>query len=223
MGTVLEVTVYHRIPLKDANLIISSRQYQTPRRYQDAWKRILQEHIDAGRLRPSSSPYSSPTFLVPCTDPTAEPRLVIDYRKLNKNTVRDQTPLPRIDDILADLGHGKIFGKIDMTMAFHQTRVHPDDIHLTAITTPLGLLEWTVMPMGGTNGPPTHQRRMYHALRHLIGKICHVYLDDIVIWSQTLKEHEENVHTVLQALQDACLLCSSKKTQLFTTRLEFLG
>jgi hypothetical protein len=219
----LPTDVYHRIRLKDANKTIAARQYQSPRKYREAWKRILQEHLDAGRLRPSSSAYASPAFLVPRTDPNAEPRLVIDYRELNKNTIRDRTNFPRIDEILADVGKGKIFGKIDMTMAFHQTRVHPDDIHLTAMTTPLGLLEWTVMPMGGTNAPATHQRRMYHALRHLIGKICHVYLDDIIIWSQTLDEHEHNIRAVMEALRAAALHCSIKKTQLFANRLEFLG
>jgi hypothetical protein len=156
--------VYHRIRLKDANQIITARQYQPPKKYKEAWKRLLQGHLDAGRLRPSSSNYSSPAFLI--AKPGADdPRWVNNYRRLNSNTVRDQTPLPRIDDILADCGKGKIFGKIDMTNAFYQTRVHPDDIHLTAIATPLGLYEWTVLPLGGTNGPATHQRRMYQALR----------------------------------------------------------
>jgi len=76
-----------------------------------------------------------------------------------------------------------------MTNSFFQTRVHLDDVHLTAISTPFGLYEWPVMPMGGCNAPATHQRRMTAALRHLIGKICHVYLDDIIIWSQTLDKH----------------------------------
>jgi hypothetical protein len=214
--------VYHRIRLKDANQIITARQYQTPKKYKEAWKRLLQGHLDAGRLRPSSSNYSSPAFLI--AKPGADdPRWVNDYRRLNSNTVRDQTPLPRIDDILADCGKGKIFGKIDMTNAFYQTRVHPDDIHLTAIATPLGLYEWTVLPLGGTNGPATHQRRMYQALREHIGVICHIYIDDIIIWSQDIEEHERNIRTVLQALRDNHLVCSSKKTKLFATRLEFLG
>ena len=98
-------------------------------------------------------------------------------------------PLPRISDILADCAKGKIWGKLDMTNSFFQTRVHPDDVKYTAVTTPFGLFEWTVMPQGCRNAPSTHQRRMNNALRPYIGKICHVYLDDIIIWSQTLDEH----------------------------------
>jgi hypothetical protein len=148
---------------------------------------------------------------------------VNDYRALNANTVPDNHPLPRIDEILRDCAKGKIFGKIDMTNSFFQTRIHPDDIKYTAIDTPEGLHEWTVMPQGGRNAPATHQRRMFIALRGLIGKICHAYLDDIIIWSQTVAEHAKNVKLVLDALRKACLFCSPKKTSLFCTEIDFLG
>jgi hypothetical protein len=95
--------------------------------------------------------------------------------------------------------------------------VHPDDIQYTAIATPLGLYEWTVMPQGGTNAPATHQRCMYLALKKYIGSICHVYLDDIIIWSQSMEEHENNLRLVLEALRPSHLYCSPKKTTLFAT------
>lgn len=110
-----------------------------------------------------------------------------------------------------------------MTNSFFQTKVHPDDMKLLAVHTPWGLYEWTVMPMGVRNAPAAHQRRMSTALRHLIGKICHVYLDDIIIWSQTLEEHEKNVRLVLDALRAAHLFCSLKKTSLFNLEIDFLG
>jgi len=110
-----------------------------------------------------------------------------------------------------------------MTNSFFQTRIHPDDIKYTAIDTPRGLHEWTVMPQGGRNAPATHQRRMFIALRGLIGKICHAYLDDIIIWSQTVSEHAWNVKLVLDALRKASLFCSPKKTSLFCTEIDFLG
>ena len=110
-----------------------------------------------------------------------------------------------------------------MTNTFFQTKVHPDDPKWLAVHTPWGLYEWLVMPMGVHNAPAVHQWRMMSALRHLIGRICHVYLDDIIIWSQTLEEHIQNVRTVLQALRDAKLFCSLKKTQLFCTEVLFLG
>ena len=101
--------------------------------------------------------------------------------------------------------------------------MHPDDVHLTAVNTPWGLYEWLVMPMGIKNAPSIHQRRVTTALRPYIGKICHVYLDDIVIWSQNLDEHIKNVRIILQALEDAKLYCNPKKTKLFCTEIQFLG
>jgi hypothetical protein len=219
----LPTDVVHRITLKDPNKIIQCRRYNTPRKYREAWTTLLNQHIAAGRLRPSSSSFVSPAFLIPKKDPTALPRWVNDYRALNANTVPDNHPLPRIDEILRDCAKGKIFGKIDMTNSFFQTRIHPDDIKYTAIDTPEGLHEWTVMPQGGRNAPATHQRRMFITLRGLIGKICHAYLDDIIIWSQTVAEHARNVKLVLDALRKASLFCSPKKTSLFCTELDFLG
>ena len=110
-----------------------------------------------------------------------------------------------------------------MTNSFFQTRMHPDDIPLTAVNTPWGLYEWLVMPMGIKNAPSIHQRRVMAALRPFIGKICHVYLDDIVIWSDNLDDHVKNVRTILQALEDAKLYCNPKKTKLFCTEIIFLG
>ena len=220
--------IFHRIRLKDPNKTTKGHGYAAPKKYHEPWKKLLDEHLQAGRIRPSSSEHASPAFCVPkykdgAPDLTVPPRWVNDYRELNANTIRDNFPLPRVDDILADCARGKIFGKMDMTNSFFQTRVHPDDIHLTAVRTPWGLYEWIVMPMGGCNAPSTHQCRMTDALRELIGKICHVYLDDIIIWSQTVEEHEANVDKVLEALRRANLYCNGAKTTLFATEISFLG
>jgi len=219
----LPTDVLYRVKLKDANKVIQQRSYPCPRKYRDAWHTLLEQHLAAGRLRPSSSAHASPSFIIPKADPTVLPRWVNDFRMLNANTVADNHPLPRIDEILADCARGKVFAKIDMTNSFFQTRVHPDDIHLLGVHTPFGLYEWTVMPMGVRNAPATHQRRMTAALRPFIGKICHVYLDDIIIWSSSIEEHITNVETVLTALRQAHLYCSPKKTALFCTEVNFLG
>ncbi|PSR71874.1 hypothetical protein PHLCEN_2v12251, partial [Hermanssonia centrifuga] len=219
----LPTDVYHHFRLKDPNAVIARRQYECPKKYREAWKTLLQQHLNAGRIRPSSSPYASPAFLIPKKDSVVLPRWVNDYRKLNANTVPDVHPLPSIAEILSDCGKGKYFAKIDMTNSFFQTRVHPDDIPLTAVTTPFGLYEWTVMPQGCRNAPATHQRRMFNALRDHIGSICHVYLDDIVIWSQSLEEHQQNVSTVLECLRRHKLFCSPTKTDLFCISINFLG
>lgn len=219
----LPTDVYHRFHLKDPNMVMARRQYECLKKYREVWKQLLDGHLQAGRLRPTSSPYASPAFLVPKTDPTALPRWVNDYRALNSNTVPDVHPLPSISEILSDCGKGKSWGKMDMTNSFFQTFVHLDDIPYTTVTTPYGLYEWTVMPQGCRNAPATHQRRMFNALRPFIGSIFHVYLDDIIIWSDTIEQHRDNVRLVLDTLRRHKLCCSPKKTKLFCTDLNFLG
>ena len=152
------------IRLKDPTLTVKNRSYPCPRKYRDSWQILLKQHLAAGRIRPSSSAHASPAFIVPKSDPGALPRWVNDYRQLNSNTVIDSHPLPRVDDILNDCAKGKFFSTIDMTNSFFQTRMKPEDIHLTAVSTPFGLYEWTVMPMGLRNAPSIHQRRVTHAL-----------------------------------------------------------
>ena len=146
-----------------------------------------------------------------------------DFRQLNANTITDSHPIPRIDDILADCTKGKIWVMLDMTNSFFQTRIHPDNVHLTAVSTPFGHYEWLVMPMGLKNAPLIHQRQVMAALRQHLGKICNIYLDDIVIWLQSVEEHIKNVRTILQVLRDACLYCNPKKSNLFCDEIQFSG
>ena len=110
-----------------------------------------------------------------------------------------------------------------MTNSFFQTQMHPDNIPYTAVSTPFGLYEWLVMLMGLKNAPAIHQRRVTKALGALIGKICHIHLDDIIIWSNSLEEHNKNVALVLQALADAQLYCNPKNTYLYCEEINFLG
>lgn len=215
--------VLAEIKIKDASKMFATRAYKCPRRYRDSWAILLQKHLDAGRIQPSSSPCASPAFIIPKADPTALSRWVNDYRQLNTNTVIDSHPLPRVDDILSDCAKGKIWATIDMTDLFFQTRMHPDAVPYTAVSTPFGLYKWLVMPMGLRNAPSIHQRRVTAALRMFIGKICHIYLDDIVIWSQSVEEHKRNVHSILQALRDAKIYMNPKKTELFCFEIDFLG
>lgn len=219
----LPTDVYHRIEVKSDARVSVARAYSCPRKYRDGWKTLIDQHVAAGRIRPSLSPFVSPSFIIPKTDPTVLPCWVNNYRTLNRFTTPDNYPLPRVADILADCAKGSIWGKIDMMNSFFQTLVHPDDIKYTATLTPFGLWEWVVMPMGMRNSPATHQRRVTLALSELIGKICHVYLDDIIIWSNSLEEHKINVRLVLEVLRKARLYCSLKKSTLFSTEVDFLS
>lgn len=101
--------------------------------------------------------------------------------------------------------------------------MHSDDCHLTAVSTPFRLYEWLVMLMGLKNAPSIHQWQVTSALHKYIGKICHIYLDDIIIWSNDINKHHRNVQLVLQALKDTQLYCNLKKTKLFCREINFLG
>ena len=212
-----------RIKLKDAEKKILSRSYTCPRQFKEAFATLIDQRLDSGFIRRSTSEHLSPSFIIPKADPKALPRWVCDYRQLNANTVPDNYPLPRIDEILSDCAKGRIWAKLDMTDSFFQTRMHPDDIKYTAVSTPQGAFEWLVMPMGFRNAPAIHQRRVAMALQKHIGKICHVYLDDIIIWSQTAEEHIRNVKTILNALKNANLYANRNKTSLFCHEINFLG
>lgn len=134
--------VVAEIHIKNAEKTIKSRSYPSPRKYKEAWQILIQQHLDADRIRPSSSPCAAPAFIVPKANPNVLPWWVNDYHQLNENTITDSHPLLRIDDILNDCAKGTIWGMIDMTNSFFQTRMHPDHVHLTAMNTPLGLYEW---------------------------------------------------------------------------------
>ena len=158
----------------------------------------------------------------PKADWLAVPYWFNDYHILNSNTILDVHPLPCVDDILTDCGKGKIWSKLDMTNSF-QTLVHPDSVLLTTVTTPFRLYEWIVMSMGLKNAPPIHQWWMMAVLCEYIGQFCHVCIDDVVIWSDNLDEHQKHIDLIMQALQLLHLYLNSKKCQSFITKLDFLG
>ena len=207
----LPTDVYCQIQLKDTTKSITTRTYSSPQKYWEAWRNLLKHHEDARWIQPSNSSLALPSFLIPKMDSTVLPCWVNDYRVLNSNMVLDSYPQPHVDDILADCAKGHIWSHLDMTNSFFHTRVHPDDIHLTAVTTPFGLYEWMVMPQGLKNAPRIHQHRMNATLHPLIGKICHIYIDNIVIWLNTIAEHIKHIDMVMKALIASHLFCNPKK------------
>lgn len=165
----LPTSVQCYMKLKDPNTTIAMCSYSTPCKYKEAWNILIQQHLDTGSLCPSNSKHAFHTFLIPKTDVTVLLCWVNDYCMLNSNTITDLHPLPCINDILADCAKAKIWSVMDMTISFFQTCIHPDDIHLTAVTTPLGFYEWLVMPMGLWNSPAIHQHCVTKALCAYIG------------------------------------------------------
>ena len=117
----LPTSVYHRLSIKDAQVHITCQGYLMPRKYKNAWDTLIKEHLDAGRIWPSNSPYLPLAFMVLKANKTILPRWVNNYHQINANTVTDSYPLPCIDDILANCAKGRIWGKLDMTNSFFQT------------------------------------------------------------------------------------------------------
>ena len=150
-------------------------------------------------------------------------RLTIDYQKVNYTTLPDPYPLPRIDDIIARFAKNKFFSKIDLANGYYQVKMHKDSIKFTTFISEFGKLEYLVMPIGLKNAGSTFQRMMDKVLEGLIGEICFVYLDDIIIFSEDLEGHEERVKQVLDRLKSNGLQIKIKKCEFIKTSILFLG
>ncbi len=177
--------------------------------------------LAAGLIEPSSSPYGAPILFADKKDGGL--RMCIDYRALNKLTIKNRYPLPRIDDLLDAAQGAKIFSSLDLLSGYHQIRIQPEDCPKTAFRTPLGLYQWKVLSFGLTNAPATFQTVMNNVLRPVIGKFVLVYLDDILIFSQNMAEHIEHLKVVLQLLRDNHLYAKMSKCTFARSELEFLG
>ncbi|KAG1468527.1 hypothetical protein G6F56_003781 [Rhizopus delemar] len=187
----------------------------------DELRKQLKELLDLGLIRPSSSSWGAPVLFVRKKDGNL--RMCIDYRAVNSVTSRLNTPLPRIDECLDRLGGANFFSSIDLKSGYHQVRIKEDDIPKTAFNTRYGSFEFMVLPFGLTNSPPTFQKMMNSILGEFIDKFVLVYLDDILIYSKSQKEHTEHIHQVLSKLREHKLFANPKKCFFNRTHIEFLG
>jgi RNase H-like domain found in reverse transcriptase/Reverse transcriptase (RNA-dependent DNA polymerase)/Integrase zinc binding domain/Chromo (CHRromatin Organisation MOdifier) domain/Integrase core domain/Aspartyl protease/Eukaryotic translation initiation factor 3 subunit G len=179
------------------------------------------EGIAAGRVRVSDSPYGSGVLFVVKSDGSL--RMCVDYRRLNKQTVKQRHPIPRIDHLLDQFGNAKVFSLIDLKAGYAQVRLHPKDIPKTAFTTPFGHFEYTVVPFGLANAPSAFSKIMQHVLRSVLGRCAQVYLDDCLVYSSTPEQHQKDLATVLQLLRDHNLFANADKCTLFTHEVKYLG
>ncbi|KAE8541147.1 hypothetical protein D1P53_002502 [Cryptococcus gattii VGV] len=169
-----------------------SPPYHVPEALLPRFCEMLLEHLNAGRLRYSSSPWASPAFLV--SKGNGKFRMVCDFQVLNNVTVPDMYPMGNVQDILHCAARkGRIFAKLDCKDAFFQTLMREEDIPKTTITTLLGLLEWVIMPQGIQNAPTVQQHQINEALQGLTGECCEVYVDDIIIWGKNAKDLHDNI------------------------------
>src|SRR5438045_3241363 len=198
---------------------------QKTRRLSVKEKKIEKEHIEEmlkkGIIRKSKSPWSSPVVFVPKKG--GEIRFCIDYRKLNKITKKDNHPLPRIDEMLDKFEGSQWFSSIDLASAYWQVKMDERDIEKTAFITSEGLYECLVMPFGLCNAPATFQRLMHEVLGNLIYTKALVYLDNIIIHSETFKQHLEDIQEVFDRLRDARLMSKESKCEFCAAEIKFLG
>ena len=210
----------HRIEMTD-NKPIRHKVRPVPYHCRKEFEQIIKDQLQAGIIRPSTSATCSPVNLVLKEDGSL--RLTIDYRKVNNATLPDPYPLPRIDDIIARLAKNKFFSKIDLANGYYQIKMHKDSIKFTTFISEFGKHEYLAMPMGLKNAGSTFQRMMDKVLDGLIGEICYVYLDDIIIFSEDLEGHEGRVKQVLDRLKSNGLQIKIKKCEFIKPSIRFLG
>ncbi|RFN43552.1 pol polyprotein [Fusarium flagelliforme] len=169
----------------------------------------LEEELQKGNIRESTSLAGFPVMFVPKKN--GKLRLVVDYRRLNDLTVKDRTPLPLITELKDRLQGKQIFTALDLKGAYNLIRIKEGDEWKTAFRTKFGLFEYLVMPFGLTNAPATFQRMINNVLRQYLDVFVVCYLDDILIFLDNKEEHQEHIHKVLKALQDANLLVEPEK------------
>ncbi|KAM0053816.1 putative nucleotidyltransferase, Ribonuclease H [Helianthus debilis subsp. tardiflorus] len=181
----------------------------------------LQELLDKGFIRPSSSPWGAPVLFVKKKDGTF--RMCIDYRELNKVTIKNRYPLPRIDDLFDQLQGSSYYSKIDLRSGYHQLRVRNEDISKTAFRTRYGHYEFLVMPFGMTNAPAVFMDLMNRMCKPYLDKFVIVFIDDILIYSKSQEEHERHLRLILELLCNEQLYAKFSKCDFWLREVHFLG
>jgi len=154
-------------------------------------KTQLQELLDKGFIRPSVSPWGAPVLFVKKKDGSM--RLCVDYRELNKVTIKNRYPLPRIDDLFDQLLGSCVFSKIDLRWGYHQLKVKPEDVSKSAFRTRYGHFEFLVMPFGLTNAPAVFMDLMNRVFQPYLDQFVVVFIDDILIYSKNRENHKNHL------------------------------
>eukprot|EP00253_Pinus_taeda_P003061 PITA_03061 len=184
-------------------------------------KMQLQELLDKKYIRPSVSPWGAPVLFVRKKDGTF--RMCIDYRQLNKLTVKNKYPLPRIDELFDQVKGATVFSKIDLRSGYHQIRIKEEDVAKTAFRTRYGHYEFVVLPFGLTNAPATFMCLMNSVFHKYLDKFVLIFIDDILIYSWNIQEHEEHLRLVLQTLREHQLYAKYSKCDFYKEQIQHLG
>ncbi|GJX53760.1 putative reverse transcriptase domain-containing protein [Tanacetum coccineum] len=181
----------------------------------------LQELADRGFIRPSTSPCGALVLFVKKKDGSF--RMCIDYRELNKLTVKNRYPLPRIDDLFDQLQGSRVYSKIDLRSGYHQLRVRDEDIPNTAFRTRYGHYEFQVMPFGLTNAPAVFIDLINRVCKPYLDKFVIVFIDDILIYSRNKEEHADHLRIILELLKEEKLYAKFSKCDFWISIVQFIG
>jgi hypothetical protein len=220
-GMPLDRDVEFVIELQPGTAPISKRAYRMPPKELAELKNQLQELLDKGYIRLSSSPWGCPALLVKKKDGSLT--LCVDYRPLNAVTIKNKYPLPRIDVLFDQLARAKVFSKIDLHYGYHQIKIRPCDIPKTVFSTRYGLYEFLVMSFGLTNAPAYFMYLMNSMFMMELDKFVVVFIDDILIYSKNEKKHAKHLRIVLQRLRDHKLYAKFSKCEFWLKSVKFLG
>jgi hypothetical protein len=200
---------------------ISKRPYRMPANELVELKKQIAKLQAKGFIQPSSSPWGAPILFVEKKDGTQ--RMCVDYRSLNEVTIKNKYPLPRIEDLFDQMKGARVFSKIDLRSGYHQLKIRESDIPKTAFRTRYGLYEYTVMSFGLTNAPAYFMYLMNKVFVEYLDRFVVVFIDDILIFSKTMEEHEEHLRLVLEKLRSNQLYAKFSKCEFWLTEVAFLG
>lgn len=210
----------HRIRLKENQEPIAQKRYRETKEKTEFISKEIDKLLEMGKIRESCSPWASPVTLAPKGETF---RFCGDFRKLNQATIADAYPLPRIDELLEKYVTAKWFTSMDLAAGYNQIEMEEGDKEKTAIICSKGLYEYNVMPFGLNNAPATFQRMMDKLLGEYLNEFVVVYIDDIMIYSDTFEDHVKHIRMVLEKIKRANLILKLKKCKFGDRNIEFLG
>jgi len=205
----------------------SKAPFKNPYRISRKEEEELHKQIEAALknvwLTESTSEYRVPVIFIPKKDGTL--RMCIDYRDLNRITTKDRFPLPSTEDLIDKLQGTKVFSKIDMYAGYNQMAIRPEDTHKTAFVTKFGLYKWRVLPFGLANGPAAFMQMMNWILASNpeLRNFIIVYMDDVMIYSKSTKDHETHLRKCLGVCRQEGLKLKRSKCVFFRDAIEFVG
>src|SRR5208282_6156413 len=212
----------HHIHLEEGSKPVFGPIYNLSETELQVLKEYFDENLRKRFIRPSTSPFGAPVLFV--KKPDGSLRLCVDYRALNRMTIKNRYPIPLTTEIMDRIRNAKEFTRVDVRDAFHRMRVAEGDEYKTAFRTRYGHFEYLVMPFGLCNAPATFQSYINDALREFLDEFCVAYLDDVLIYTDgTHEEHVQHVRQVLQRLLDHGLYAKLEKCEFHVRETKFLG